>query len=173
MLEALLAAYAARAASTLMCHARRHPTINKKECYLAGAKTFLVNGLITDAAAWSLKAEDQRLVRCFTLKEPYRIEGQKNHGLELAEQFDWELTRCHSVFRPAGHWFDWNVEGVCRTGRAGWLKSSKKRKCLPVKATVRADLRCFRHRRTLRTKKVENAATIARAFASRPPSATL
>jgi len=68
------------------------PAINMKECYLAGAKTFLVNGLITDCGR--IVGAGKKTKGWFdvsTLKEPYRIEGKKTMGLELAEQFEWEL----------------------------------------------------------------------------------
>jgi threonine synthase len=88
-----LAAYAARAGMEAWVFMPRDtPVINQKECLLAGAHTVLVDGLITDCG---------RLVRdgvasrgwfdVSTLKEPYRIEGKKTMGLELAEQLGWEL----------------------------------------------------------------------------------
>jgi threonine synthase len=66
--------------------------VNVYECQLAGAKTFLVNGLITDCGR-IVREGKQRLdwFDLSTLKEPYRIEGKKTMGLELAEQFDWSL----------------------------------------------------------------------------------
>ena len=66
--------------------------INQYECHLAGAKTFLVNGLITDCGR--IVREGKEPMGWFdlsTLKEPYRLEGKKTMGLELAEQFDWKL----------------------------------------------------------------------------------
>lgn len=60
------------------------------ECALAGAKTWLVRGLISDAGR--LIGEASKKYGWFdvaTLKEPYRIEGKKTMGLEIAEDFDW------------------------------------------------------------------------------------
>jgi threonine synthase len=68
------------------------PTITRNECAIAGADLYLVNGLISDAGAIVSKAIQQRnLYDASTLKEPYRIEGKKTMGLEIAEQFSWEL----------------------------------------------------------------------------------
>lgn len=60
------------------------------ECYLSGAKTWLVRGLISDAGRMIGKAAQKYgWFDVSTLKEPYRIEGKKTMGLELAEEFDW------------------------------------------------------------------------------------
>jgi threonine synthase len=68
------------------------PTITRNECAIAGADLYLVNGLISDAGSIVSKAIQQRnLYDASTLKEPYRIEGKKTMGLEIAEQFSWEL----------------------------------------------------------------------------------
>jgi threonine synthase len=88
-----MAAYAARAGmEAYVFMPEDTPAINQKECYLAGARTFLVNGLINDCGR--IVGEGTTIKGWFdvsTLKEPYRIEGKKTMGLELAEQFDWEL----------------------------------------------------------------------------------
>ena len=66
-----------------------------------GAKAFLVNGLIHDCGR--LVGEGAKRFGWFdfsTLKEPYRLEGKKTMGLELAEQFDWQLP--DAVFYPTG-----------------------------------------------------------------------
>lgn len=87
------AAYGARAG--IKAHIfmpRSAPDINRVECEMAGAQVRLVDGLIGDAAreAATLIA-DRGLYDASTLKEPYRIEGKKTIGFELAEQFDWNL----------------------------------------------------------------------------------
>lgn len=87
------AAYAARAGmEAYVFMPEDTPVVNIYECHLAGAKTFLVNGLITDCGR-IVREGKQRLdwFDLSTLKEPYRIEGKKTMGLELAEQFAWEL----------------------------------------------------------------------------------
>lgn len=68
------------------------PIVNQYECHLAGAHTTLVDGLINDCGR--IVREGREKMGWFdlsTLKEPYRIEGKKTMGLELAEQFDWRL----------------------------------------------------------------------------------
>lgn len=88
-----LAAYGARAGMEVYIFMPEDtPIINQMEAYLAGAKVFLVNGLITDCGRLVREnAERYGWFDMSTLKEPYRLEGKKTMGLELAEQFDWRL----------------------------------------------------------------------------------
>ena len=68
------------------------PLFNRNTCQLAGADVTLIDGLITDAG--KIVAERKEAEGWFdvsTLKEPYRVEGKKTMGLEIAEQFNWEL----------------------------------------------------------------------------------
>jgi len=68
------------------------PAVNIREIAMQGAKVFLVDGLIDDCG--KLVTEGEREVgwfNCSTLREPYRIEGKKTMGIELAEQLDWQL----------------------------------------------------------------------------------
>lgn len=68
------------------------PLANVIECDLLGARVFLVNGLINDCG--KIVKEGVGPMAWFdvsTLKEPYRLEGKKTMGLEVAEQFGWEL----------------------------------------------------------------------------------
>ncbi len=97
-----LAAYAARA------QARAHvfmpkdaPLANQAEVQAFGAELVLVDGLISDAGR--LAAEQARIYHWFdvsTFKEPYRLEGKKTMGLELAEYFSWELPEV--IIYPTG-----------------------------------------------------------------------
>jgi threonine synthase len=88
-----LAAYAARAG--LEAHIfmpRDTPRANVIECEQTGAQVTLMAGLITDCGAEvGRRKEAEGWFDVSTLKEPYRIEGKKTMGYELAEQFDWEL----------------------------------------------------------------------------------
>lgn len=88
-----LAAYAARAG--LEAHIfmpRDTPRANVIECEQTGAQVTLMDGLITDCGAEvGRRKEAEGWFDVSTLKEPYRIEGKKTMGYELAEQFDWEL----------------------------------------------------------------------------------
>jgi threonine synthase len=90
---AALAAYASRAGikSTIFCP-EDTPEVNVSEIALQGASVYRVNGLIDDCG--KIVGEGKAKVGWFdvsTLKEPYRIEGKKTMGLELAEQLDWRL----------------------------------------------------------------------------------
>ena len=90
---AALAAYCSRAGiETYVFCPEDTPTVNVEEIAFQGAKTFLANGLINDCGR--IVGDGKEVVGWFdasTLKEPYRIEGKKTMGLELAEQLDWEV----------------------------------------------------------------------------------
>jgi len=77
------------------------PEVNVREIALQGAKVWKVNGLINDCGR--IVGEGKEKMGWFdasTLKEPYRIEGKKTMGLELAEQCNWELP--DAIFYPTG-----------------------------------------------------------------------
>ena len=88
-----LAAYAARAG--LEAHIfmpRDTPRANIVECRELGAQVTLIGGLITDCGAEIARRKTKEgWFDMSTLKEPYRIEGKKTLGYELAEQCDWQL----------------------------------------------------------------------------------
>ncbi len=87
------ATYAARAGiEAVIVMPEAAPTITRNECAITGARLFLVNGLISDAGAIVGRAVKQHgWYDASTLKEPYRIEGKKTMGYELAEQFQWDV----------------------------------------------------------------------------------
>jgi threonine synthase len=87
------AAYCARAGLELyLVMPQDAPHANKAECAAYGAHTFLIQGLITDAGQVLRDAGRTRgWFDMSTLREPYRVEGKKTLGYELAEQFGWEL----------------------------------------------------------------------------------
>lgn len=87
------ATYAARAGmEAVVVMPEAAPTITRNECAINGARLFLVNGLISDAGAIVGRAIKQHSwYDASTLKEPYRIEGKKTMGYELAEQFQWNV----------------------------------------------------------------------------------
>ena len=99
---AAMAAYASFAGlrTTIFCPDDT-PEINISEIELQGASVYRVNGLINDCG--KIVGEGKEITGWFdvsTLKEPYRIEGKKTMGLELAEQFKWELPDV--IFYPTG-----------------------------------------------------------------------
>ncbi|MBV8774529.1 MAG: threonine synthase, partial [Deltaproteobacteria bacterium] len=88
-----LAAYGAAAGiETSVFMPADAPQLNKIEATVYGSGVHLVDGLISDAAKMMLQAGSQRAwFDMSTLKEPYRVEGKKTMGFELAEQLDWRL----------------------------------------------------------------------------------
>ena len=77
------------------------PEANQKEVFISGAKLELIDGLISDAGKLSAQlAEELDLFDVSTLKEPYRVEGKKTMGYEIAEQFDWSLP--DAIIYPTG-----------------------------------------------------------------------
>ncbi|MDQ2104894.1 threonine synthase [Azospirillum isscasi] len=99
---AALAAYATRAGirTTIFCP-EDTPEVNVSEIELQGATVYRVNGLIDDCG--KIVGEGKAKAGWFdvsTLKEPYRIEGKKTMGLELAEQLGWEVPDV--IFYPTG-----------------------------------------------------------------------
>ena len=99
---AAMAAYCARAGmkATVFCPDDT-PDVNVREIAMQGADVYLVDGLIDDCG--KLVAEGEKELgwfNCSTLREPYRIEGKKTMGLELAEQLGWEMPDV--IFYPTG-----------------------------------------------------------------------
>ena len=99
---AAMAAYASAAGikTTIFCPDDT-PAVNVEEIALQGGDVYRVNGLINDCG--KIVGEGKEKSGWFdvsTLKEPYRIEGKKTMGLELAEQMGWELP--DAIFYPTG-----------------------------------------------------------------------
>lgn len=99
---AAMAAYASAAGikTTIFCPDDT-PAVNVEEIALQGGDVYRVNGLINDCG--KIVGEGKEKAGWFdvsTLKEPYRIEGKKTMGLELAEQLGWELP--DAIFYPTG-----------------------------------------------------------------------
>ena len=112
------------------------PVVNQFECHLAGARTFLVDGLISDCG--KLVGQGKEFADWFdlsTLKEPYRIEGKKTMGLELAEQLDWQLPDV--ILYPTGGGTGligmWKAFNELR--EMGWLDSQQ----MPRMVSVQSD----------------------------------
>ena len=111
------------------------PRINQYECVIGGAKTFVADGLINDCGR--IVREGKEHMGWFdlsTLKEPYRIEGKKTMGLELAEQFDWQLPDV--ILYPTGGgtgligmWKAFN-----ELAAMGWLESDRRPKMISVQS---------------------------------------
>ncbi|WP_120495895.1 threonine synthase [Kiloniella sp. EL199] len=133
---AAMAAYATRAGmeTTIFCPDDT-PEVNVSEIEYQGGKVYRVNGLINDCG--KIVGEGKESIGwfdCSTLKEPYRIEGKKTMGLELAEQLGWDVPDV--IFYPTGGgtgligmWkaFD-ELEAI------GWI-GSKRPKMIAVQST--------------------------------------
>lgn len=122
-----LAAYGARASMEVYVFMPKDtPQINQMEAFLFGAKVYLVDGLITDCG--KIVREGTEAMGWFdvsTLKEPYRLEGKKTMGLEIAEQMDWQLPDV--ILYPTGGGTGligmWKAFQELKT--LGWLRSGK------------------------------------------------
>ena len=97
-----LAAYCARAGlGAYLFMPRDTPRANVIECEVAGAHVTLVDGLITDCGAEvARRKEREGWFDVSTLKEPYRVEGKKTLGYEIAEQSEWSLP--DAIIYPTG-----------------------------------------------------------------------
>src|SRR5262245_12224758 len=122
-----LAAYAARAGLEVFVFMPEDtPRINQVEAHLCGARVFLLNGLITDCGRLVREgAEPLGWFDVSTLKEPYRLEGKKTMGLELAEQLGWRLPDV--ILYPTGGGTGligmWKAFAELR--ELGWLRSER------------------------------------------------
>jgi len=99
---AALAAYGARAGiETIVICPGETPAINVTETAAYGARVYVADGQIDECGALVGKGAAAGLwFDCSTLKEPYRLEGKKVMGFELAEQLGWELP--DAIFYPTG-----------------------------------------------------------------------
>jgi threonine synthase len=157
------AAYAARAEMECFVFMPEDtPVINQYECQLAGAKTFLVNGLINDCG--KIVRQGKETMGWFdlsTLKEPYRIEGKKTMGLELAEQFDWQLPDV--ILYPTGGGTGligmWKAFQELR--ELGWLTGKKMPRMVSVQSTGCAPIATAFDKGERFAEPFPNAATIA------------
>ncbi len=97
-----LAAYAARAGmSSHIFMPLDVPVANRREVEITGADLTLVEGLISDAGRLSRsRAQEAGLFDVSTLQEPYRVEGKKTMGYEIAEQMGWTLP--DAIVYPTG-----------------------------------------------------------------------
>jgi threonine synthase len=166
-----LAAYAARAGiEAFVFMPEDTPSINQYECLLAGAKTFLVPGLITDCGR--IVQEGKQRLGWFdvsTLKEPYRIEGKKTMGLELAEQMNWRLPDVILYPTGGGTGLIGMWKAFDELAELGWLESAKRPRMVAVQSDGCAPIVRAFERGERFAEPFEGAATIASGI--RVPSA--
>ena len=133
---AAMAAYAARAGLPAYVVAPEDaPRACIEQARLYGAEVELIKGLISDAGRVATEVVNQRdWFNVATLREPYRAEGKKTMGLELAEQLGWRLP--DAIIYPAGGGTGvvgmWKAFAELR--RLGWLHDSRLPKMILVQA---------------------------------------
>ena len=131
-----MAAYAARAGMQALIYMPKDtPRANVAESRMAGAEVVLVDGIISDAAGMvGEKARAEGWFDVSTFKEPYRTEGKKIMGYELAEALDWTLPDV--IIYPTGGGTGlvgmWKAFEELET--LGWLKDAKRPRMVAVQA---------------------------------------
>jgi threonine synthase len=145
---AAMAAYAARAGLPAYVVAPQDAPLSCiQQARMYGAEVRLIAGLISDAGRIAAEvAEERGWFNMATLREPYRAEGKKTMGFELAEQLDWRLPT--TLIYPAGGGTGivgmWKAFTELRT--LGWLKDTRLPKMVLVQAEGCAPLvRAFQH----------------------------
>src|SRR5579871_3840529 len=133
---AAMAAYAARAGLPAYVSAPQDaPQACIRQAQLYGAEVALIAGLISDAGQLAARVGAERgWFNVATLREPYRVEGKKTMGLELAEQLGWRLPA--AIIYPAGGGTGvvgmWKAFAELRA--TGWLTSSQLPRMILVQA---------------------------------------
>jgi threonine synthase len=157
-----LAAYAAAAGiESHIFMPRDVPQANFLECKAYGANVTLVEGLISDCAKMvATRGPEEGWFDVSTLREPYRIEGKKTMGYEVAEQLDWEIP--DAIFYPTGGGVGligmWKAFQEMET--LGWI-GGKRPKMISVQAEGCAPIvRAFEEHEP-RSRFFENAHTVA------------
>ncbi|MCK6540107.1 MAG: threonine synthase, partial [Anaerolineales bacterium] len=131
-----MAAYAARAGMKAHIFMPKDtPHANMEESRMVGAEVTLVDGLISDAAKLAgEKAAAEGWFDVSTFKEPYRVEGKKVMGFELAEQFGWQLPDV--ILYPTGG--GTGLVGMWKAfdelEKLGWLEKTKRPRMVAVQA---------------------------------------
>jgi len=157
-----LAAYAARAGMEAHIFMPRDtPRANVVECEQLGARVTLIDGLITDCGAEvARRKEAEGWFDVSTLKEPYRVEGKKTLGYEVAEQLGWELPEW--IIYPTGG--GTGLVGMWKAfdemERMGWIDSRRPRMVTVQAAGCAPIVRAFEEG-TAGAAEFENAATVA------------
>jgi len=131
-----MAAYAARAGiKALIYMPKDTPKANIEESRMTGAEVVLVEGLISDAAGMAgQKAIDEGWFDLSTFKEPYRVEGKKIMGYELAEAFDWTLPDVIIYPTGGGTGLVGMWKAFSELESLGWLNDNKRPRMVAVQS---------------------------------------
>lgn len=131
-----MAAYAARAG--IQAHIfmpKDTPRANIVESRMAGAEVVLVDGLINEAAGMAgIKALAEGWFDLSTFKEPYRLEGKKIMGYEIAEFFEWELPDVIIYPTGGGTGLVGIWKAIAELAELGWLETDKRPRMVAVQA---------------------------------------
>lgn len=131
-----MAAYAARAG--IKAHIfmpKDTPHANVQESRMAGAEVVLIDGLISDAAGMAgVKAREEGWFDLSTFKEPYRLEGKKVMGYEIAEFFDYYLPDVIIYPTGGGTGLVGIWKAINELAALGWLKTEKRPRMVAVQA---------------------------------------
>lgn len=157
-----LAAYCARAGlGAYIFMPRDTPRANVIECEVAGAQVTLVDGLITDCGAEVARRKDtEGWFDVSTLKEPYRVEGKKTLGYELAEQSEWNLPDVIVYPTGGGTGLVGMWKAFDELQHLGWIGDKRPRMISVQAAGCAPIVRAFEAGERF-AKEVENAATVA------------
>ncbi len=130
------AAYAARAEiKALIYMPKDTPRANIEESRMTGAEVVLVDGLISDAAGLAgEKAQAEDWFDLSTFKEPYRVEGKKIMGYELAQAFDWTLPDVIIYPTGGGTGLVGMWKAFAELESLGWLSNNKRPRMVSVQA---------------------------------------
>lgn len=137
------------------------PHANVVECRQTGANVTLIDGLITDCG--KIVAERKETEGWFdvsTLKEPYRVEGKKTMGYELAEQFDWKLPDVIIYPTGGGTGLIGMWKAFDEMEQMGWIGSKRPRMVTVQASTCAPIVRAFEKGERF-ADEFENASTVA------------
>src|SRR5260370_39887182 len=143
-----LAAYAARAGlSAYLFMPKDALHANIVECRTMGAQITLVDGLITDCGREvALRKEKEGWFDLSTLKEPYRVEGKKTLGYEIAEQLEWKLPDVIIYPTGGGTGLIGMWKAFSEMTEMGWINADRPRMvagqttgCPPIVSAFKSD----------------------------------
>ena len=131
-----MAAYAARGGMAACIYMPKDtPLANVEESRIAGAQVILIDGLISEAAGMAgVKAREEGWFDVSTFKEPYRCEGKKVMGYELADNFNWELPEVIIYPTGGGTGLVGMWKAFAELEALGWLEKTRRPRMVAVQA---------------------------------------
>lgn len=133
-----MSAYCAKASiKATVVMPRNTPRLFKEECELYGAELVLFDGLLDQCGHYAAElAAKSGAFNMSTMKEPYRLEGKKTMGYEIAEQLNWDLP--DAIFYPTGG--GTGLIGIWKAFQEmielGWISSKKLPKMIAVQTSI-------------------------------------